>query len=76
MNRAQALVIPAEACPVPRYGAGIQGQRGLPAPVIPAKAGIHTPSLSLRDGEGAGGEDHPAHPGILQILVQTKNLPL
>ena len=33
-------------------------------PVIPAKAGIYTPSLSLRDGEGAGGEDHPDHPGI------------
>ena len=25
---------------------------------------------------GPGGEDHPAHPCILQILMQTKNLPL
>ena len=29
-------------------------KRALP-PVIPAKAGIYTPSLSLCDGEGAGG---------------------
>ncbi len=44
MNGALALVIAAKAAIQPR----------LPT-VIPAQAGIYSPSLSLRDGEGAGG---------------------